>query len=102
MDPKVHQMLDEANRAEAKIRAAPVITQSLVSRLNELVAELNDNTVRLGGQTAQVEMAVRDLDATLTAFHASSERSANVMVWLTAAIAVLTLAIVALTVATLL
>jgi hypothetical protein len=100
MNPEFQRELRETEEWRAKKAAAPVVTQNLVSKLNDLVAELNENSMTLGVQTERVENAVRDLDTTLTAFHASSERSARLMVWLTAAILLLTGAIVALAVVT--
>lgn len=93
-------MMEEVNRYQAEKANAPLATRNAVWKLNELVGELNDNTVLLHGLTDEVKRAVKSLDSTVAAFHESSDRSARRMEWLTAAILLLTACVVALAIVT--
>jgi hypothetical protein len=100
VDDEVRRELENVNRYLAEKENAPLATRNAVWKLNELVGDLNDNTMLVQGLTEEVKAAVKSLDSTVAAFHKSSDRSARRMEWLTVAIVLLTACVAALAVVT--
>jgi hypothetical protein len=96
MDQKVSATLAKVARWQAEKEVAPIATRDALYDLNAIVDELNRNTERLNDHVIQVATTTGELHEAMTAFHRSSDRSARVMIWMTAAILLLTAAVVAL------
>lgn len=88
---QLNAQMEELQRWSAERENAPIATRNALWKLNELADSLNLNTDRLNDHVIQVEDALHD-------FHKASDRSAKVLIWLTAAIVLLTVVLLGLTV----